>query len=63
MKAMFSNVKAFAVFNSKPHLFSYGQPYQLGTACVNSAVFVELTRGDSKKFSSRVEQFGGVVLG
>ena len=62
MKAMFDGVREFAKFNTKPHLFSYSQPYQLGGNDVNSPVYVDLTSGDADQFASRVEQFGGVVL-
>lgn len=63
MKAMFDNVKAFAVFSSKPHLFRVGQPYQMGNSNVDGCVFVNLVAGNPKMFAKRVSQFGGVVLG
>lgn len=62
MKALFNSVKEFAVFAAKPHLFRIGEPYQLGTNCANSGVYVELVSGKESNFKSRVEQFGGVIL-
>lgn len=61
-KAMFPNLRAFAVFNAKPHLFTYGQPYQVGVRGAQYEVFVDLKAGDPAQFQARVEQFGGVVL-
>lgn len=62
MKAMFTSVKEFAVFNCKPHLFTCGQPFQIGETCAESSVYVELVAGSEVEFSARVQQFGGVVL-
>lgn len=63
MIAMFTNVKAFAVFNAKPHLFSYGEPYQFAGEGKDEPVFVDLVDGDAQQFCARVEQFDGLVLG
>lgn len=63
MKAMFNTVKDFAIFNAKPHLFTFGEPYQIGgDTGKDGAVFVELRSGCKAMFASRVDQFGGVVL-
>lgn len=56
--AMFRSIKDLAVFNAKPHLFTYGEPFQF---C--ESFCVELVSGDVDLFVSRVEQFGGLVIG
>lgn len=60
---MFNNVNEFAIFNSKPHLFSFSEPYQLGCAGEDQDVFIDLTDGCKDVFKARVEQFGGICLG
>lgn len=62
-KAMFKTVKEFAVFNSKPHVFSYSSPYQIFSFGANQEVFINLESGCEKLFSKRVEQFGGILIG
>ena len=62
MIAMFNGVKDFAVFNSKPHLFDYGQPYQMGDAGSDLPVYIKLMSGSETCFEDRVRQFGGVVI-
>jgi len=62
MIAMFDSVKDFAVFNSKPHLFHYSQPYQMGANGANLPVYVKLVSGDESQFQRRVEQFNGLVM-
>ena len=62
MKALFSSVKSYAVFASKPHLFRAGEPYQFGESCANSGVYVDLISGNAENFISRVEQFGGFIV-
>lgn len=64
MKAHFDNVRAFAKFNAKPHLFSYGEPYQTnGQHGAEHPVFITLTNGCPDQFRARVEQFGGFTIG
>lgn len=62
MLAMFPDVKTFAVFNAKPHLFTYGEPFQLSKSDVHSPVYIQLTGGDVNQFKIRVEQFAGLIL-
>ena len=62
MIAMFDSLKDFAVFNSKPHLFQYGTPYQMGSNGANLPVYVKLVVGDEESFEYRVRQFGGIVI-
>jgi len=63
MIAMFTNVREYAIFNSKPHLFTCGEPYQVAGNSDHGSVFVKLQTGGGASFTARVEQFGGVVLG
>lgn len=63
MYAMFDNVKAFAAFNAKPHLFGYSAPYQMTVSGADQPVYVNLTTGQAEVFASRVEQFGGLTFG
>jgi hypothetical protein len=62
MIAMFNSVKEFAVFNSKPHTFHYGKPYQMGANSANLPVYVKLVSGSESMFKRRVEQFNGLVM-
>lgn len=62
MLAMFNNVKAYAVFHSKPHLFQTAEPFQLGVPDASEPVFVRLIQGQQEMFAHRVEQFGGLVV-
>lgn len=62
MLAMFPDVKTFAVFNAKPHLFAYGAPFQLTDNTIHSPVYIRFASGDVKQFKNRVEQFNGLVL-
>lgn len=62
MLAMFTDVKTYAVFRSKPHLFQTAEPFQLGVADASEPVFVRLVQGCRKMFAKRVEQFGGLVV-
>jgi hypothetical protein len=62
MKALFTSVKAYAVFAAKPHLFRTSEPFQLGANSENGGVFVSLVSGSSKQFAARVEQFGGCIV-
>lgn len=57
--ALFVDVKN----NSAPHLFTCGEPWQMGAACENDGVFIELATGCPAMFTERVEQFGGVTMG
>ena len=63
MIAMFNNVKEFASFNAKPHLFSFSEPYQKFSFGDDQEVFIDLIDGCKEIFKSRVEQFGGLCLG
>lgn len=63
MKAMFNTVKEFAVFNSKPHLFTFGEPYQSIFEGEDEPVYIDFISGSEDQFKSRVEQFGGLTLG
>lgn len=63
MKAMFNTVKEFAVFNSKPHLFNFGEPYQAFCEGEDEPVYIDFISGSEEQFKSRVEQFGGLTLG
>lgn len=62
MIAMFDSVKDFAIFNSKPHLFQYGDPYQMGANDVNLPVYVRFLSGNELQFKRRAEQFNGLVM-
>lgn len=62
LTAYFVDVKTFAKFNAKPHLFSYSEPQQMGGGGANDGVFVNFTGGKRDQFKSRVEQFDGVVI-
>ena len=62
LTAMFDNVQAFAVFNSKSHLFATSTPTQLGCNDADQPVFVSLKSGCAEMFAVRVNQFGGIVL-
>lgn len=62
MLAMFPDVKTFAVFNAKPHLFTYGEPFQLAGNDIHGSVYIQFTGGCVKQFKNRVEIFNGLVL-
>ena len=62
LTACFVDVKAFAKFNARPHLFSYSEPQQMGGGGANNGVFVNFAGGKIDQFRSRVEQFSGVVI-
>ena len=62
MTGIFDTVAEFEKFNSKPHLFDCGDPYQMGNTGPDESVYVELVTGHYAEFALRVEQFGGVVL-
>jgi len=62
MTAFFTDVRSFAIFNAKPHLFTYSDPTQIGAGGEHDAVFVNLTSGRVDNFVKRVEQFDGVIL-
>ena len=61
--AMFDNVKEFAKFNSKLHLFSYSEPYYICSSDIDNPVYVNMITGCDEQFKKRVTQFGGVNLG
>ena len=62
VSAMFTDVRQFAIFNAKPHLFTVSKPSQTGTSDANSPVFISLVSGCGAEFAARVGQFGGVTL-
>lgn len=62
LTAMFDNVKDFAVFNAKPHLFTIAAPTQMFCNDIDHPVYVELESGCAEMFTIRVKQFGGLVL-